>query len=213
MQWYKSLREKRKEIKPIIIDDTQTIINSDTKTGLDTQSQGATMTKNLNNLIRPGTRDALYPDPVARPPPRPPELNDKRTDPRQDIDTNPNLDFEENSPCQEGIILEMYISLDQSYIERPQELLDLVDPSNLVQKYLPKQTDIDKILDVIKRKVLKGTHLSLTMKEIQAGYLNSLYFKDIYKYLAQNELPSKRCAIHKVQTLSERFILTGFIAI
>ena len=67
--------------------------------------------------------------------------------------------------------------------------------------------DIDKILDIIKRKVLKGTHLPLTIKEIQAGYLNSLYFKDIYKYLAQNELPSKRHARHKVETLSERFIL------
>ena len=53
--------------------------------------------------------------------------------------------------------------------------------------------DIDKILDVIKRKVLKGTHLPLTIKEIQAGYLTSLYFKDIYKYLTQNTLPRKRC--------------------
>ena len=76
-----------------------------------------------------------------------------------------------------------------------------------MQKYLPKQTYIDKILDVIKRKVLKGTYLPLTIKEIQAGYLNSLYFKDIYKYLSQNELPSKRHATHKVETLSERFIL------
>ena len=100
----------------------------------------------------------------------------------------------------------MYIGLDQSYFEKPQELIDLVDTPKLVQKYLPKQMDRDKILDVIKRKVLKGTHLPLTMKEVQAGYLNSLYFKVIYKYLAQNELPSKRCATHKVETLSERFI-------
>ena len=37
--------------------------------------------------------------------------------------------------------------------------------------------DIDKILDVIKRKVLKGTYLPLTIKKIQAGYLTSLYLK------------------------------------
>ena len=53
---------------------------------------------------------------------------------------------------------------------------------------MPKQTDIDKILEIIRKKVLKGTHLPLTIKEIQAGYLNSLYFKDIYLYLAQNRL-------------------------
>ena len=64
-------------------------------------------------------------------------------------------------------------------------------------------------MDVIKRKVLKGTHLPLTIKEIQAGYLTSLYFKDIYKYLAQNDLPRKRHAVQKVETLSERFILLG----
>ena len=74
-------------------------------------------------------------------------------------------------------------------------------------KFLPKETDIEKILDIMKRKVLKGTHLPLTIKEIETGYLISPYFKDLYLYLAQNKLPSKRSAIHKVETLAERFIL------
>ena len=73
--------------------------------------------------------------------------------------------------------------------------------------FLPKQTDTDKILGIIKRKVLKGTHLPLTIKEIQAGYLTSPYFKDLYLYLAQNKLPSKRNATQKVENLAERFIL------
>ena len=101
----------------------------------------------------------------------------------------------------------MYINLDQSYFERPQELIDLVNTTRLVQKYLLRQMDIDKILDIIKRKVLKGTHLLLTIKEIQAGYLTSLYFKDICKYLAQNVLPGKRCAEQKVENFSERYAL------
>ena len=101
----------------------------------------------------------------------------------------------------------MYVSQDQSYIEELQELVGLVDTSKLVQKYLPKQTDIDKILDFIKRKVLKGTHLPLTIKEIQAGYLTSPFFKDLYRFLAQNKLSGKRNAICKVEILSEGFIL------
>ena len=68
----------------------------------------------------------------------------------------------------------------------PLELTDLVDTDKIVQKYLPKQTDIDKILKVIQRKVLKGTHLPITIKEIQAGYLKSPYFKDLYLYLRIN---------------------------
>ena len=115
-------------------------------------------------------------------------------EPKQSTKSDHNVDFEENSPHQEGIISETNINPDQTYFERPQELTDLVNTTKLVQKYLPRQTDIDKILDVIKRKVLKGTHLPLTIKEIQAGYLTSLYFKDIYRYLAQNILPRKRHA-------------------
>ena len=50
---------------------------------------------------------------------------------------------------------------------------------NLIQNLLPKQADIDKILKVAQRKVLKGTHLLVEIKEIQVGYLTSSYFKDI----------------------------------
>ena len=67
--------------------------------------------------------------------------------------------------------------------------------------------DIDKILDIINRKVLKDTHLPLTIKEIQAGYLTSPYFKELYLYLAQNKLPSKKSVICKVENLAEKFIL------
>ena len=65
----------------------------------------------------------------------------------------------------------------KSYLEKPQELSDLVDITRIIHKYLPKQVDIDKILNIIKRKVLKGTHLPLTIKEIQAGYLSSSFLK------------------------------------
>ena len=47
-------------------------------------------------------------------------------------------------------------------------------------------------------------HLPLTIKEIQAGYLTSSFFKDLYRYLAQNIMPLKRC---KVEALAESFIL------
>ena len=66
---------------------------------------------------------------------------------------------------------------------------------------------------MVKRKVLKGTHLSITIKEIQAGYLTSPYFKDLYLYLAQNKLPSQRSVICKVETLAERFILLRVIIV
>ena len=50
-------------------------------------------------------------------------------------------------------------------------------------------------------------HLPLTLKEIQSGYLSSLYFKDIYIYLAHNRLPSKKVAMRRVEILAEKYIL------
>ena len=77
----------------------------------------------------------------------------------------------------------------------------------MIQKFLPKQADIDKILKVIQRMVLRGTHLLVEIKEIQAGYLNISHFKDIYLYLSQNKLPTFKAAIRKVEMLAERYIL------
>ena len=149
---------------------------------------------------------STHPSVSVRPPPKPPNaIEDAMSSPN--LGQDPNVDFEENSPLQEGIITEMYIAPDQSYLEQPQELTKWVNTSKVVQKYLPQQADIDKILAIIKRKVLKGTHLSLTIKEIQAGYLISPFFKDLYRYLAQNILPHKRHARHKVEALAESFIL------
>ena len=45
------------------------------------------------------------------------------------------------------------------------------------------------------------------IKEIQAGYLNSPYFKDLYLYLTQNKLPCSKNAICKVEALAERYII------
>ena len=126
-----------------------------------------------------------YHDPYTRPPPRPHDVTNS-VDNWKDLlenDIDQSLDIEENSPFQEGIISEMYERPDRSYIQKPYKLKDLIDSTKLVQKFLPKQTDIDKILDIIKRKVLKGTHLPLTIKEIQAGYLSSPYFKDIFIFV------------------------------
>ena len=150
-----------------------------------------------------------YHDPYGRPPPKPPDALDPLDNWKDllDNDSDRKVEIEENSPFQEGIILEIYERPHNSYVQEPQELTDLIDTTKLIQKYLPKQMDIDKILDIIKRKVLKGTHLALTIKEIQAGYLTSPYFKDLYLFLSQNKLPSKRSTIKKVETLAESFVL------
>ena len=141
----------------------------------------------------------------------PPRLPDIKTqDDRKinlDLDVEIIKDFEENSLYQEGIISEIYQRSDKTLFLEPPELVNFVNTNKIVQKYLPKQTDIDRILKIIQRKVLKCTHLPTTIKEIQAGYLNSPYFKDLYLYRIQNKPPISEKTTHKVETLAERYIL------
>ena len=56
---------------------------------------------------------------------------------------------------------EAYQRPDKSYFQELKELESLVNTSKLVRK-----TDIDKILQIIQCKVLKGTHLPVTIKDI-----------------------------------------------
>ena len=135
-----------------------------------------------------------YHDPYSRPPPRPPDVTNL-IDSQKDLldnDLDRKVDIEENSLFQEGIISETYERPDMSYVQEPYELTDLIDTTKLIQKFLPKQMDIDKILDIIKGKVLKGTYLPLTIKEIQAGYLSSPYFKDLYLFLSQKQITKQK---------------------
>ena len=102
-----------------------------------------------------------YANPICRPPPIlteistqivPRKMSDLHIDSlKQDI----SLDFEENSPYQEGVISEIYQRPEKSYFEEPPALQSQVDMSNLVQILLPKQADLDKILNIVQRKVLK----------------------------------------------------------
>ena len=90
--------------------------------------------------------------------------------------TEINLDIEENSPFQEGIISDLIQRPDKSFFKNPRKLEDVINPDNLVHKFLPKQADTDKILHVIQRKVLKNTHLSLEITETLKTFI-SMYYK------------------------------------
>ena len=162
-----STNKRIQEIKPIIIDDEQ-----------DTPSTAETYCPTNMDAKSPIKHppNQTYPQPAIRLPPRPPDPLEPIHRVKAGIE--PNRDIEKNSPHQECIITEMYESPDKSDLEQPQELSDLVGSTKLIHKYFPKQVDIDKIIDIIKRKVLKGTHLPLTIKEIQAGYLSSSFLKD-----------------------------------
>ena len=73
-----------------------------------------------------------YHDPYTRPPPKLPDISDP-LDSQKDLldnDLDRNIEIEENSSFQEGIISEIYERPDKSYMQGPQELTDLIDTTN-----------------------------------------------------------------------------------
>ena len=188
---------------------TQNIVTSIPSFITPVQSRGDSYSKVIDRQMiqNVGKEIPFYPDPVYRPPPKPVKTSLPNIPGSMDINPELSTDFEEIFPFQEGVILEMYQRLDKSIFQEPWELESLIRTGRLVQKFLPKQAYIDRTLKVIQRKVLKGTYLPVSIKEIQAGYLVSSCFKDIYLYLAQNKLPNTKTAIWKVEMLAERYIL------
>ena len=61
-----------------------------------------------------------------------PSHSESKSDTRPKID----IEIEENSPHQEGIILEVYQRPDNSYFQEPKDLESLINTHNLVQKFL-----------------------------------------------------------------------------
>ena len=59
------------------------------------------------------------------------------------------MECEENLLYQEGIISKTYQRLDKSDFQEVKELENVVNMDRLVQKFLLKQADIDKILKII----------------------------------------------------------------
>ena len=56
----------------------------------------------------------------------------------ENINPDINLDFEENSPFQEGIISQTFQRLDKSYFQDLKELNSLINTGNLIQKFFTK---------------------------------------------------------------------------
>ena len=99
-----------------------------------------------------------------------------------DINPNINIDFEENSQFQEGVMSKTFQRLDKSFFQEPKEFGDLINKGNLIHKFLPKQTDIDKILKVIQRKVLRGNTCQLKLKKYRQDTYTVLILKT-YTYI------------------------------
>jgi hypothetical protein len=89
----------------------------------------------------------------------------------------------------------------------PPALSERVDPKKYIHRFLPKQGEIDKLLTQINRKILRQCHLPVTLKDIQAAYLRSPTYRDVYKYLFANKQPTNCRPRHKVDADARHYFV------
>ena len=100
---------------------------------------------------------------------------------------------------------------DQSDFELPLPLHD-VDPTKITHKFLPKQGEIDNLINQINKKVLRDTKLSMNLRDLKAAYLTNPHFRDIYLNLTQNKAPLGKGAAQRFEQNARNYmILEGLL--
>jgi hypothetical protein len=79
--------------------------------------------------------------------------------------------------------------------------------NQVVSGHLPKHSEVQKHLSLIKQKCLRDFNIPLKSAEIKREYPTSLYFSGIYKYLKTGELPARRRRAQSIIKNSENYVL------
>ena len=101
---------------------------------------------------------------------------------------------------------EIRIPLDTDFI-KPPSLENMIDPTKVIHKFLPKQGEIEKLIKHINRKVLRDTKLTGSLKDLKASYLSSPHFRDIYLFLLQNRAPLNKNAAKRLENNARQYMI------
>ena len=89
----------------------------------------------------------------------------------------------------------------------PPSLANEADKKVVMTHYLPRQTDIDRVMDQIDRKILRESHFDVSLKDLEASYLSSKEFRDIYLLLKDNKQPDKKTQRSKLEGQADGYML------
>ena len=67
--------------------------------------------------------------------------------------------------------------------KKSKQLLKSISGKSIFRAHIPKQMELDKFIESLKRKVIHDYKLPVSVKKLKAEYPNSPFFKDIYKYV------------------------------
>ena len=127
----------------------------------------------------------------------------------RDLRGDPFLDPEDEKPLEEAIVEGNFRSPILEDFIIPPILSEETKGKTILAKNLPKQTDIDRLLAVLNRKILTRSRFPDALKDLEAAYTHSACFKDVYEYLRYNKLPSNPRKAHQTQINANNHFLLG----
>ena len=127
----------------------------------------------------------------------------------RDLKGDPFLDPEDEKPLEEAVVEGNFRSPILEDFIIPPTLSEETKGKTILAKNLPKQTDIDRLLAVLNRKILTRSRFPDGLKDLEAAYTHSACFKDIYEYLRYNKLPSNPRKAHQIQINANNHFLLG----
>ena len=87
-----------------------------------------------------------------------------------------------------------------------------MDLTKVTHNFLPKQGEIDRLINQINKKVLRDSKLSMNLRDLKAAYLTSPLFRDIYLNLTQNKVPLGKGAAKRLEQNARNYmILDGLL--
>ena len=91
----------------------------------------------------------------------------------------------------------------------PPALSEHAKGKTMVAQNLPKQSDIDRLMKQLNRKILTQTRFPSSLKDLEAAYCNSATFKDIYQFLRYNKLPTNRRLAKRIEANALDYYVLG----
>ena len=120
------------------------------------------------------------------------------------------FDTQMEVPFSEDIVEPVFKRPDMADFEIPPVLEEMIPDGVLIHRHLPKQVDMDRILAQINRKYLRKMHLPCSLRDMQAAYMQSPHFCDIYNMPLFNKYPKNRKAVEKLrQAMLSQYIIQG----
>ena len=145
----------------------------------------------------------LCPMPLMNVPSQQIVRSEKNLEPVQEID--PNLE----TPLLEAQIEAMFRAPEPEDFGLPPALIEHTKGKTMVAQNLPKQSDIDKLMKQLNRKILTQTRFPSSLKDLEAAYCNSAAFKDIYQFLKYNKLPTSRRLAKRIEANALDYYVLG----